>query len=155
MKEKYIVGICSKCGMTNILKEKYSDGNGCEICGEYLAKKGFIELEDIDKMYDSYISAFKYRGKAMSKLYIQLSYKNCCILKHKLRDSIKETENIIIPRYQYSINHQYKGYTDEKLKEIKKELEEEKRALAAITEEMIIATCHYGESWYKPNVKEH
>jgi hypothetical protein len=56
----------------------------------------------------------------MSKLNLRLSYKNACILKHALRDKVEAKENII-------------NSVDEKTKT---ELKEEKRALAAITEEI-------------------
>ena len=63
----------------------------------------------------------------MSKLNLVLSYKNACILKHALRDKVatKEKEHEECLKVNYSVIE----------KEIK-ELEEEKRALAAITEEI-------------------
>ncbi|MBU3107161.1 hypothetical protein [Clostridium gasigenes] len=107
----------------------------------------------------------------MSKFNIKLSYKNCCILKHALRDKIvkkeelleklktnKETKNECL----YYLNEL--GYTEEQanntLKEFDKEydklskgLDEEKRALAVITEEMIKASYKHGRAWYKPSNK--
>lgn len=72
----------------------------------------------------------------MSKLNLKLSYKNACILKHALRDKIKINQSVMD-----SVNEAIKGldesqYTVEKYKKQKKELEEEKRALSAITEEI-------------------
>lgn len=64
----------------------------------------------------------------MSKLNLRLSYKNACILKHKLRESIRKSEKFI----SENIN----GYTEASLKKANKELEEERRALVAITEEI-------------------
>lgn len=105
----------------------------------------------------------------MSKLEIKLSYKNCCILKHALRDKITRKEESLEklknnPETKdeclYYLNQL--GYSDEEanntLKEFEeeynklfKELEEEKRALESITEEMIRATDKHGYSWYKPS----
>jgi len=67
----------------------------------------------------------------MSKFSINLSYKNCCILKHALRDKVNENES------SYKVLKSLKDgeLTDEGRKYIK-ECEEEKRALAAITEEI-------------------
>lgn len=71
----------------------------------------------------------------MSKLDINISYKNACILKHALRDKIntkEETKKIIeseISKGKYILNK-------EAYSEFLKELEEEKRALEAITEEV-------------------
>ncbi len=71
----------------------------------------------------------------MSKFNLNLSYKNCCILKHALRDKIKDKESWI------------EANSDgvEIWETERKELEEEKRALAAITEEIDQAKareCH-------------
>lgn len=67
----------------------------------------------------------------MSKLNIKLSYKNACILKHSLRDKIA---------YKQRMFNYLKPYNHELDKSIiakwKKEIEEEQRALAAITEEI-------------------
>lgn len=62
----------------------------------------------------------------MSKFSINLSYKNCCILKHALRDKIKDKESWI------------EANSDgvETWETERKELEEEKRALEAMTEEI-------------------
>lgn len=71
----------------------------------------------------------------MSKLDIRLNYKNACILKHALRDKIKtkeETKAILeneISKGKYVLDEQ--AYSD-----FLKELEEEKRAFKAITDEI-------------------
>jgi hypothetical protein len=62
----------------------------------------------------------------MSKLNINLSYKNACILKHALRDKIKDKESWV----------QANSDGVETCESERKELEEEKRALEAITEEI-------------------
>lgn len=59
----------------------------------------------------------------MSKLNLRLSYKNVCILKHALRNQIAAKEE----EYEDRLN-----VTGKELKE----LTEEKRALAAITEQI-------------------
>jgi hypothetical protein len=68
----------------------------------------------------------------MSKLSISLSYKNACILKHALRDKIKEKEDRL---FQDRLVTMWNMSQEEKLN-MGKELEEEKRALEAITEEI-------------------
>ena len=40
----------------------------------------------------------------MSKFLISLNYKDCCILKHKLRDSIGYLEQWI-PEYQFHLDN--------------------------------------------------
>lgn len=60
----------------------------------------------------------------MSKLNFRMSYKNACILKHALRNQI-ETKKILI-KYQPEIANE----------KFIKELEEEKRALDIITNEI-------------------
>lgn len=71
----------------------------------------------------------------MSKLDIRLNYKNACILKHALRDKVKnheETKEIIeseIAKGKHVLDG--KAYSD-----FLKELEEEKRALEAVTDEI-------------------
>lgn len=62
----------------------------------------------------------------MSKFSINLSYKNCCILKHALRDKIKDKESWIEAN-----SDGVETWGTER-----KELEEEKRALEAMTEEI-------------------
>lgn len=65
----------------------------------------------------------------MSKLNIKLSYKNACILKHALRDKVNDTRIFL----------ESPGFVEveeKELERLKKEHEEEKRALAAITEEI-------------------
>ena len=62
----------------------------------------------------------------MSKLYICISYKNACILKHALRDKVKDKEEWI----------QANSDGVETCEDERKELEEEKRALESITEEI-------------------
>lgn len=84
----------------------------------------------------------------MSKLNIRLSYKNACILKHALRNKIAEKEqwtNNILPNLLQTTEK-------EKIKilsKLQKEIEEEKRALAAITEEIERATERHGRSFVK------
>lgn len=68
----------------------------------------------------------------MSKLCINLSYKNACILKHALRNSIKGKEGVLFLDEITSMENM----TQEEILKMKKELEEEKRALEAITEEI-------------------
>lgn len=71
----------------------------------------------------------------MSKLGINISYKNACILKHALRDKIKtkeETKRLIeseISKGKYILDK-------EAYSEFLKELEEEQKALESITEEI-------------------
>lgn len=79
----------------------------------------------------------------MSKLGIVLSYKNCCILKHALRDKIQEKEEWLKANSDGNENHE----------EDRKEFEEEKRALAAITEEINWRMNRHGFS-FKPNNKK-
>ena len=62
----------------------------------------------------------------MSKLSICISYKNACILKHSLRDKLKDKEEWI----------QANSDGVETCEDGRKELEEEKRALECITEEI-------------------
>lgn len=64
----------------------------------------------------------------MSKLNIKLSYKNACILKHALREKVEDTR-IFLESPGVILE-------EKESKKIKKEHEEEKRALAAITEEI-------------------
>lgn len=68
----------------------------------------------------------------MSKLSLILSYKNACILKHGLRDKVKEKE---LRLFQDTLITMGNMSQEEKLIMVK-ELEEEKRALEAITEEI-------------------
>jgi hypothetical protein len=77
----------------------------------------------------------------MSKLNISLSYKNACILKHALRDSIKGKEGVLFLDKITSMENMTLG---ERLN-IEKELEEEKRALEEMTEEI----NRYKERWGK------
>lgn len=67
----------------------------------------------------------------MSKLNIKLSYKNACILKHSLRDKIASKQRMF--NYLKPYNHELDKSIIAKWK---KEIEEEQRALAAITEEI-------------------
>lgn len=60
----------------------------------------------------------------MSKVNFRLSYKNTCILKHALRNQIKSKEILI--KYQPEIANE----------KFTKELEEEKRVLEIITDEI-------------------
>lgn len=105
----------------------------------------------------------------MSKFNIKLSYKNCCILKHAIRDQITNKEGLL---EKLKSNQETKdecihylkelGYSneqaintvkefDEDYQKLYKELEEEKSALKAITEEMIKASFKHGKAWYKPS----
>ncbi|EOU1877949.1 TPA: hypothetical protein ACG0NJ_002188 [Clostridium perfringens] len=65
----------------------------------------------------------------MSKLNIKLSYKNACILKHALRDKVNDTRIFLESPGVVEIE-------EKELERLEKEHEEEKRALAAITEEI-------------------
>ena len=67
----------------------------------------------------------------MSKFSINLSYKNCCILKHALRDKVNKNE----PKYNLLVKLDNKLLTDEGRLFIK-EFGEERRALEAMTEEI-------------------
>ncbi|EOU1596813.1 hypothetical protein QYB28_002952 [Clostridium perfringens] len=67
----------------------------------------------------------------MSKLNIKLSYKNACILKHALRDKIASKQRML--NYLKPYNHELDKSIIAKWE---KEIEEEKRTLAAITEEI-------------------
>ena len=62
----------------------------------------------------------------MSKFSFSLSYKDCCIIKHGLKNSIESKEEWI------------KANSDgvETLEEEKKEVEEEKRALERLTQQI-------------------
>lgn len=82
----------------------------------------------------------------MSKLNLRLSYKDACILKHALRDKIDETIVFLDGPCVSEVKK-------EELEKIKKEHEEEKRALSAMTKAMINATECHGRSWYKPKKK--
>ncbi|MPN29519.1 hypothetical protein SDC9_176972 [bioreactor metagenome] len=71
----------------------------------------------------------------MSKLYIRLNYKNACILKHALRDKIRTSEET--KEIRESEIAKGKCVLDEEYYlNFLKELEEEKRALKAITDEI-------------------
>ncbi|EGT4137951.1 hypothetical protein EQZ09_09110 [Clostridium perfringens] len=79
----------------------------------------------------------------MSKLNIKLSYKNACILKHALRDKVNTGErrvavlqDVLKRNNGVMLLEEYWGIKEEEYKKIFKEYEEEKRALAAITEEI-------------------
>ncbi|MBI6052335.1 hypothetical protein [Clostridium perfringens] len=78
----------------------------------------------------------------MSKLFLSLSYKNACILKHALRDRVNDTRIFL----------EGTGVVDLEEKELEileKEHEEEKRALAAITEEIERTTERHNSSFVK------
>lgn len=68
----------------------------------------------------------------MSKFNFNLSYKNCCILKHALRDKVQIKEENIRVSDVNCVSYSETLSNEEYLKE----LEEEKRALTAITEEI-------------------
>jgi len=68
----------------------------------------------------------------MSKLKGELSYKDWCILKHKLRDSVRYLE-IWIPEYHFHLNNKEEGFTSEELNKLQKELSEEKATLQRVT----------------------
>lgn len=80
----------------------------------------------------------------MSKLNIKLSYKNACILKHALRNQTEfwEKQLTAIKGFRELDNEECEkelikmGFTEEFYQKKLKEHEEEKRALAAITEEI-------------------
>ena len=68
----------------------------------------------------------------MSKLNISLSYKNACILKHALRDKVKEKEKRLFQDGLVTMGNM----TQEENLNMREEFEEEKRALEVITEEI-------------------
>lgn len=82
----------------------------------------------------------------MGKLNLRLSYKDACILKHALRDKIDETIVFLDGPGVAEVKK-------EELEKIKKEHEEEKRALSAMTKAMINATECDSRGWYKPKKK--
>lgn len=72
----------------------------------------------------------------MSKFNICLSYKDCCILKHALRDKVKVNQETM-----NAVDEAIKGldeskYTVDAYKKQKKELEEEKRTLERFTQKI-------------------
>lgn len=73
----------------------------------------------------------------MSKLDLKLSYKNACILKHALRDKVIDKKDHI--ELSEMRNQAYSDSMSDE--EYIKELEEEERALKAITEE--IESCGF------------
>jgi hypothetical protein len=77
----------------------------------------------------------------MAKLFIALTYKNACILKHALRDKIEGKEGALFLDGLTSVGN----YTEEEKTRISKELEEEKRALEEMTEEI----NGYKDRWSK------
>ena len=79
----------------------------------------------------------------MSKLNLELSYKNACILKHSLRDKVEATKIFLEGPAVVNL-------TKAELEKLEKEHEEEKRALASTEKEMIRATECHGQSWYRP-----
>ena len=66
----------------------------------------------------------------MSKFYLGLSYKDCCILKHGLKNSIESKES----KEEWIKANSDGDYNT--MDEEKKELEEEKRALERLTEQI-------------------
>ena len=68
----------------------------------------------------------------MSKISINISYKNACILKHALRDKIKEKKAILLLDNLVTIGN----ITKELRLKMEKELEEEEKTLKVITEEI-------------------
>lgn len=73
------------------------------------------------------------------KLSINLSYKNACILKHALRDKLKNEEEII-QTIKKAVADGNKIADKEHWNKWLKEFEEGKRALEAVTKEI---------DWYK------
>lgn len=67
----------------------------------------------------------------MSKLFLKLSYKNACILKHALRDKIASKQRML--NYLKPYNHELDKNI---IAEWEKEIEEEQRVLATIIEEI-------------------
>ncbi|WP_300382088.1 hypothetical protein [Clostridium sp.] len=72
----------------------------------------------------------------MSKLNIRLSYKNACILKHALRDKVENNQTCVDLVNKLIEENDSKILDEKAWEKQKKELEEEKRALAVITEEI-------------------
>ncbi|MBY6915397.1 hypothetical protein [Clostridium botulinum] len=65
----------------------------------------------------------------MSKFLVSLSYKDCCILKHALRDMCEL-------KYSLIIKMKSEGCSEEKIEKEKQELQEEKRTLEKFTKEI-------------------
>ncbi|EES50769.1 hypothetical protein NE172_18205 [Clostridium botulinum] len=65
----------------------------------------------------------------MSKFLVSLSYKDCCILKHALRDMCELKDSLIIEMKS-------EGCSEEEVEKEKQELQEEKRTLERFTEEI-------------------
>lgn len=90
----------------------------------------------------------------MSKINLRLSYKNACILKHTLRDKVQSTE-CFLTNFKRLINsskeenQEFLNVLQEEYNEKFKEYEEEKRALAAITEEINNSCIKHNGTWNK------
>lgn len=78
----------------------------------------------------------------MSKLYIRLSYKDACILKHALRNQCDEKMEAIK-------NGDIDKFSDNQQKEFNKELSEEKAALERFTEQINQCGIKHGRNVFK------
>jgi hypothetical protein len=76
----------------------------------------------------------------MSKVNLKLSYKNCCIVKHTLEAIIELNEEVLseYDNLKYVSDEDLDGFDTEQFDKDKvvKELEEEKRALKSIAEQI-------------------
>ncbi len=72
----------------------------------------------------------------MSKFLVSLSYKDCCILKHALRDKVKISQSVMDAVDKAIEGLDESRYTSDKVKKQRKELEEEMRTLERFTEEI-------------------
>jgi hypothetical protein len=70
----------------------------------------------------------------MSKFDIRLSYKDCCILKHGLKNSLHQKQSLLFMDGLTSFEPDKLSL--EKRKKLEKEVQEEKRALERFTEEI-------------------
>ena len=95
----------------------------------------------------------------MSKIILKLSYKNACILKHALRNQIEFNEGMLrcikkqLDKTEKSQEFirilQREGYAKSEYNKKLKEHEEEKRALAAIIEEINDSCIKHNKAWNK------
>ena len=70
----------------------------------------------------------------MSKFNIRLSYKDCCILKHGLKNSLHQKQSLLF--HDSVTSSESNKLSPEKRKQLEKEVEEEKRTLERLIEEI-------------------
>lgn len=70
----------------------------------------------------------------MSKFNIRLSYKECCILKHGLKNSLHQKESLLF--IDRLTSYEPDKLSLEKRKQLEKEVSEEKRILERFTQEI-------------------